>query len=427
MTVKIWERRSTSLNWSTQVASKTRVLGGSPFSHAPLTGNAATRKSRSPSSFEQPLDSETGPFDDTPITSLKICKPEVYLFVTLEACPLTEVSCLSPNNLVLPNSPLVNGANWLVTNVKDGFGRLKMGTSGLWQSYRTCSAIRARVKQGHTPTYPEVAHLQRGKEDRSKVLTALMVWVILPEVFPLLLTVMPAMVPSTFEVPAEVESKYINFSLARARETLKALQDLEQKVYKGKPKQRKEAEEQRRVVLGLLKANSKREAFKELQHCTFIPAPKNKREERVARTSAAQGFPAPMIKCLGKGMGLGLPIAPAFFLRFKIRQYVQDLGPADEALGRQRDESQLGSLSLDELKEACNLRGIDTGAEPSVLRHSLLEWLDLTERAPAESAALGAVFFPDRARVVALGLNFVSSVRDGGRTELAREAINGAW
>ncbi|CAM9447420.1 unnamed protein product, partial [Choristocarpus tenellus] len=139
-------------------------------------------------------------------------------------------------------------------------------------------------------------------------------------------------------------------------------------------------------------------------------------------------IPAPIIKCLGKCLGLGLPIAPAFYLRGKIRKHIQDLGHADELLAEAAEGKYGGfdAITPYELHEACIMRGIDTAAPREELHRSLVEWLELTGSPPRDPES-GTIFVPDRARVVALGLNIVSSVRHGHNGELSRAAVMGNW
>lgn len=56
--------------------------------------------------------------------------------------------------------------------VKDQLSRLKQGMSGQWASFKHCKAIRERLRAPGAPpvTYDEHMALQRGREDRNKLL-----------------------------------------------------------------------------------------------------------------------------------------------------------------------------------------------------------------------------------------------------------------
>lgn len=147
---------------------------------------------------------------------------------------------------------------------------------------------------------------------------------------------------------------------------------------------------------------------------------------------ACEGLPNPAIKALGKGMGLAgwRGIAPGFYVRYMLNDYVKELGRKDEVLMRQP----LESLSDSDLREACNARAIDVaddgrGRDTTVLRNSLAEWLELTSTGGVANREAGSnvVFLPDRARLLGLGLNFLENARTGQRGELQRRAMLSRW
>lgn len=153
------------------------------------------------------------------------------------------------------------------------------------------------------------------------------------------------------------------------------------------------------------------------------PEPQSKKEAKKAALRVALGIPAPVVKGIGKGMGMAFPFAPAFYIRPKLRQYVKELGEADEVLKKQA----LDTLSESELHEACNARGMEVaGRSAGELKKGLAEWLKLTS-GPIDGgsgAREGMVFVPERARILALGLNFLETVREGRQAELSRKALS---
>lgn len=147
---------------------------------------------------------------------------------------------------------------------------------------------------------------------------------------------------------------------------------------------------------------------------------------------ACEGLPNPAIKALGKGMGLAgwRGIAPGFYVRYMLNDYVKELGRKDEVLRRQP----LESLSDFDLREACNARAIDVaddgrGRDMTALRNSLAEWLELTSSGGVANREAGpnVVFLPDRARLLGLGLNFLENARTGQCGELQRRAMLSRW
>ncbi|CAM9967059.1 unnamed protein product [Ascophyllum nodosum] len=159
---------------------------------------------------------------------------------------------------------------------------------------------------------------------------------------------------------------------------------------------------------------------------------KSSKSKKEKLPKACEGLPDPAAKALGKGMGLAgwRGIAPAFYARFMLNEYVKGLGKGDEVLRRRP----LDSLSDSDLREACNARAIDIGdgergGNAQALRTSLAEWLELTsaEGVAARRAGPGMVFLPDRARLLGLGLNFLENTRTGQRAELARKAVLRSW
>lgn len=174
-----------------------------------------------------------------------------------------------------------------------------------------------------------------------------------------------------------------------------------------------------------------REVFQKLQQFMMVSTPlapegekKKKKNETLPR--ASRDVPAPVVKALGKGLGLAgwRGLAPGFYIEYRLNEHLKVLGKGDEVLRRQS----LDYLTEAELKEACNARAIDVkgveGRDASSLRKSLAEWLHLTSTdVAARKDWPEMVFLPDRARLVGLGLNFLDSVREGGGAELQRKAL----
>ncbi|CAM9338992.1 unnamed protein product [Hapterophycus canaliculatus] len=367
------------------------------------------------------------------------------------------------------SEPRVSAAQGIFNTFRDFWGNAKDGSVALWTNFQAREEIqhhnqdiRKRVKAGHVMTYAEHAHLERGANDRRKLLQYIIAYSISPKNFVYVVWYVPGLLPSTFEKPHAIRAKYHRLALDRATATLEGISALENQLLKaelalkGKPREAgsrpakkiEKLEMQREMALQALEAGSKREAFEKFQQHMVIPIPtpptpeagaksgKSKKENKPQKLKlppACKGVPGVAIKALGKGTGLSgwWHVAPGFYVRYCLHERLRDLGKMDDVL---RSVS-LESLNEKDLKEACNARAIDVGnrlggdSDPQELRRSLGEWLELTSAEVAAGSKLGpdTAFLPDRARLLGLGLNCVESSRRGRTAELSRKALLKSW
>ncbi len=84
----------------------------------------------------------------------------------------------------------------------------------------------------------------------------------------------------------------------------------------------------------------------------------------------------------------------------------------------------LSSLSENELREACCERAIGTqGCEKEAMQRSLERWIEITT--PPPTLPEGAVWVPERSRLIALGLSTVWSIRQSREAQCCRELLVG--
>ncbi len=84
----------------------------------------------------------------------------------------------------------------------------------------------------------------------------------------------------------------------------------------------------------------------------------------------------------------------------------------------------LTSLSECELREACCERAIGTqGCKKEAMQKSLERWIEIIT--PPNILPEGMVWVPERAKLIALGLSTVSSVRQSKEAKSCRELLVG--
>ncbi len=84
----------------------------------------------------------------------------------------------------------------------------------------------------------------------------------------------------------------------------------------------------------------------------------------------------------------------------------------------------LSSLSEFELRDACCERAIGIqGCKKAAMERSLERWIEITT--PPSTLPEGTVWVPERARLIALGLSTVWSVRQSREAQCCRELFEG--
>ncbi|KAG5188666.1 hypothetical protein JKP88DRAFT_353363 [Tribonema minus] len=324
------------------------------------------------------------------------------------------------------------GANWAADMVKDSFRRFKAGMTGQWDSFQRCKAIRERLRApGAAPvTYEEFMALQRGKEDRNKLLQVGVVWVAVPEAIPFVLSFLPGVIPSTFENDADRAQRFRNFNAARVRAALALLDTVDKECLNKNEKKRVEFAQYREAAVRVMKAHTCEDAFGVFEAHTFalVPADTDAQQRRRARPrppTTVEGMPGPLAKGLAKALGLCTPWMPAFLCRGPLREHLRKVAAGDAVLAR----TPLDALRGRELREAACARALDAAhPDERELRRRLAEWLRLTG-APlgVDDCDAGAerVFVPERAKAAMLAVNVVASARAARESELPKLLLGG--
>ncbi|CAM9664281.1 unnamed protein product, partial [Chrysoparadoxa australica] len=215
------------------------------------------------------------------------------------------------------SKPLATGANW----IKSSFSKLKTGSGGLWANFQECRAIRARVKGGAILDFGEHTMLQRGKEDRKKVVNIALMWMFLPEMIPFFLSFVPGAMPSTFENPRETAKRYSSFNRIRLLASLDTVAKIEKGCDHRKSKQRQEFERMRETCVRFLGAGSNRDAFECLKAHVYAPEP----EKKGQKATSVEKLAKPLVTGTGKALGLSTPWTPTFVQRGQIREHLKKL------------------------------------------------------------------------------------------------------
>lgn len=339
----------------------------------------------------------------------------------------------------------------LANYLKDSVVRTVTGCGQLWTNHGRCNEIRkkqnsyrAELKQqweaaglfeSESPkdvqkrlqlqqggiTYDDYIFLQRGKEDRGKVLNlGFLIWGA-PRFLPYALMFNPDMLPTPFQAnkaaaaaAGGAESLAETLSRERAQAVMSTLMMMEKQAVAvsagylssinifGKKKQQETKSTLQTVVA------ETGEFFRRCDMPTAPAAPTaSQLLERLAPTlyktdsdftRAEQRLcqvPACIVQGIGRAVsGQGVPsivaqLTPAFLHRGKLVGHIQKVAAADDFLVQAAIDLETVPKRL--LVEACQERLMDAGAHRSVddLRASLAEWLQLT--VPQPSAVAKAV------------------------------------
>lgn len=337
-----------------------------------------------------------------------------------------------------PKNMVVSLANYL----KDSVVRTVAGCGQLWTNHGRCNdirrkqtAFRATARQqweatglydAESPkdiakrlqllqggiTYDDYIFLQRGKEDRGKVLNlGFMMWGA-PRLLPYALMFNPEMLPSPFKVDKQqsaIEPLAQTISRERAHAFICTLLIMERKAVAasggylsrmnifGKKKQQEE-----KNILGAVVAETGDYFRREMPIAPAAPVASQLLDRLapvlyktgVDYTRAEQRLcqvPACIVQGIGRAVsGQGVPgilaqLTPAFLHRGKLVGHIQKVAAADDFLVQAVIDLETVPKRL--LQEACLERLMDAGPHRSVddLRASLSEWLHLTAAQPAEA------------------------------------------
>jgi hypothetical protein len=364
-----------------------------------------------------------------------------------------------------------NVVSQLASYVKDSVVKTYDSCGALWQNHGKCNAIRkqqslyrekiaeqwelqglyahesrkqvqkrlAQVQGGYS--YGEYVFLQKGKEDRGKVLNmAFLMWGA-PRFLPYALMFNPDMLPSTFvneKKTQSLETPAQRISRERSAAILQTMAKLEQAAKAGGAGgylsklnifgKKKQSEQQEKLV------NVYDETRHVLGQGTFSPRPiLEKLERAVFRTnedfSRAEQRLASIPACIVQGLGYAISgqanagilasLQPHFLHRGKVVTHLKKVTEADDFLVQA--DVDLDSIAPRLLRDACSDRMLG-GPDwtPSELRQGLRDWLQLAVTEPASRLAHtdGDLYYNGNvARLVLMGFYGCQGARGVGRVE----------
>jgi hypothetical protein len=355
-----------------------------------------------------------------------------------------------------------NSVSQLVGFAKDAVGRFADNSRELWSNHGRCNDIRAKQRdyrekvkkqwefeeQGLTPealkkrlqgvnggiTYDDFVFLEKGREDRGKIVNLMGVAWIAPRLFPYALMYGPGMLPSPFaRLPdaSAKETKLGKLSRERSHTVIKTLLNMEQQAKvipasaKLNPlnmfaggKQQKNLDKMTTLVQATAKAISTpgtRNAvgaglvLNSLEDKLYKAEQLTKGEKRLV--SVANPILKGLIECI-EGPSLFSIVTPTFVTRGKICNQLKKIADADEFLVKQKVD--LDSLSTASLLEACSDRMIGgPGRSDEELRQGLADWLKLAVSQPKNRVEqTGEVYNENLARTALLSYYALDGARD---------------
>jgi hypothetical protein len=392
--------------------------------------------------------------------------------------PVTTASTAPPSSAVaVVAAPVVataaskNVVSQLFSYVKDTIVKTSDSCGQLWQNHGKCNTIRkqqslyreniaeqwelqglyaqesrkqvqkrlAQVQGGFS--YGDYIFLQKGKEDRGKVLNMVFLMWGAPRFLPYALMFNPEMLPSTFvndKKTQSMETPTQRVSRERSAAILQAMAKLEQQAKAGgggsylsklnifgKKKQLQQQQnlvrvyDQTRQVLGE-ETFSPRPVLEKLEQAVFrVNEDFSRAEQRLA------SIPACIVQGLGQAIsgqaaaGLLASIQPHFLHRGKVVTHLKKVTEADDFLVQA--DVDLDSIAPRLLRDACADRMLG-GPDwtPSELRQGLRDWLTLAVTEPASrlEQTNGDMYYNGNvARLVLMGFYGCQGARGVGRVE----------
>jgi hypothetical protein len=338
------------------------------------------------------------------------------------------------------------GGNMIVglfTYLKDSMVRTVQGCGQLWTNHGKCNEIRKkqseyrnqiktqweeqglyeaespkqirkRLQQVHGGiSYEEYRFLQKGKDDRAKVLNmAFLMWGA-PRFLPYALMFNPEMLPSTFQMDKpNTKAAVETLARERANAIIMTLMQMERQAIIGtggfltslnvfgkkKQQEKKELLEtivtetgsffRRELPTAPAMPNASELLLQLAPHLYRTDSDFSRAEQRLCQ------IPSVIIHGIGRAVaGTGAPgivdqLIPAVFKRGRLVGHIQKVTAADDFLVQAQID--LKTISKRLLREACQERLMDAGPHRSAeeLRDSLSEWLQLVVEQPAASVRL---------------------------------------
>lgn len=326
--------------------------------------------------------------------------------------------------------------------IRDNVKRFQVGTKQMWLNGKAAGVVRRRVERGgEALSYAELQLLRRSGEDTFKLLRAGAMWLVAPELFPVLLYFYPRALPSTFETETDRERRRGTLARMRTAAALELLSTLEEQKATNTGRKALAAAEQCEAAELLLRAKSSSHALAFVQGRARALAPEakiykhyNRIAEREAQKrrprkdgkvpevsvgqssglgkAALMGLSQPVLKAGCKLIGVSGP-QPGMFRRGALGAHLEGLALEDSILAAQGTSV----LGREELVEACLDRGFgSTALNDAQLRRLLDEWLHLVRSRGDVAVAggegvQGALFEPHRLRLAAMAACATAAVR----------------
>ncbi|KAL1529901.1 hypothetical protein AB1Y20_000829 [Prymnesium parvum] len=300
--------------------------------------------------------------------------------------------------------------------VRSNFRQFRVGTKQMWTNGKAAGAVKKRLKAGGDPlSYSEFHLLRKSSEDTGKLIQAGVLWIVAPELIPVMLYFFPRALPSTFESDQGAQKRYATLCRARATATLSLLTKLEEDSV-GEGRKAKRTAAQRLLAIQMLKTKSIADAAAPMQPFLFPSTPPPKRQGKARALAAIKPLPQPLLKTGCKLIGLSGPI-PGPIRRSSLANHLAQLVEEDAILRR----TQLSTLSRSELVDACLDRGIGSleSTDAQLQRH-LSTWLQLVHPQQTTDAP-----DPHRLRLAMMAASAITATRSAPEMALPRLLFTG--
>lgn len=352
----------------------------------------------------------------------------------------------------------------LALYVKNSITRTIDGCGELWTNYGTCKDIRAKIKSHQDfvkddwvrrglfeanskqlkqrvqeyiggISFEEYAFLQKGKEDRSKIVSLAFLSVGAPRFLPYAIMFSPDMLPSPFKPPVDEktgETLFEKNSRERSNIILQTLLNLEKDARVipfaarlnifGRKKQEqamKSVDDMNSKIgnfleyTGIQSRDGARQLLEKLEPLLFSS------EEFPRAVSRLSQVPMSITRGLGNallGEGFLNNFSPAFMQRGRLIGHLKKIAEADTFLVDAGVD--LSTIPLALLRETCSERLIGSpGMSPSDLANSLQDWLTLVEEEPGQRQKLSTSplhYNGNLARTALLGYYAMQGTQDDG-------------
>lgn len=354
----------------------------------------------------------------------------------------------------------------VVGYVKNSITRTVNGCGELWANYGTCNDIRAKIKVHQDAlkddwvrrglyeanskelkqklqetiggiTYDEYVFLQKGKEDRSKVMSLAFLSVGAPRFLPYALMFQPDMLPTPLKPPkdeATGETFLEKQSRERSGAIIQMLLNLEKEARTipltarlnvfGRAKQEEKLKSMQNVNheienflehTGVQSRQGARKLLERLEPFLYS------HEEFPRDVNRISQMPMSITKGIGNallGEGFLTNLSPAFMQRGRLIGHLKKIAEADSFLVEAQVD--LSTLTPESLREACSERFIGSpGMCNTDLISTLEDWLTLVEQEPGQRQEMSSstlYYNGNLARTALMSYYALQGTQDDGAT-----------